>query len=134
MTKITKTLNIACIVGVLTMLGSSTRFLLAAKPAKDAVIIAVSPTGSDLAEGTKERPFQSLQRAQEAVRKVNSEHDVTVELAGGMYRLAAPLLFAARDGGGGPDGAGATGCRERMAGADSRAGRMAGRYDLCLSA
>jgi hypothetical protein len=71
----------------------------AAKPAENAVVIAVSPTGSDTAPGTRERPFKSLERAQQAVREVNADHDVTVELAGGIYRLAHPLLFTALDGG-----------------------------------
>jgi hypothetical protein len=71
----------------------------AQRRAVDAVVIAVSPTGSDLGPGTMEKPFQSLERAQQAVRTVNSEHDVTVQLADGIYRLARPLLFTALDGG-----------------------------------
>ncbi len=46
-----------------------------------------------------ERPFQSLERAQQAVRTINADHDVTVQLAGGVYRLVRPLFFTARDGG-----------------------------------
>ena len=100
MANITKRLKIACIIGAFIMPGVSPLFLLAApKPAKDALVIAVSPTGNDLAAGTREKPFQSLQRAQQAVRKVNSDHDVNVELADGMYRLTAPLLFTVLDGG-----------------------------------
>jgi hypothetical protein len=67
--------------------------------ASDDVMIAVSPLGSDDAPGTREKPFQSLQRAQSAVRAYNSDHNVIVELASGTYRLAAPLLFTALDGG-----------------------------------
>lgn len=93
-------LNVACLIGtLLTLVASSHSLMAARKPAKDAVVIAVSPQGSDLAPGTTEKPFRSLKRAQQAVREVNSEHDVTVELAGGMYRLAEPLIFTARDGG-----------------------------------
>jgi hypothetical protein len=65
----------------------------------DDVIIAVSPLGSDDAPGTREKPFQSLQRAQSAVRSHNADHNVTVELADGIYRLSAPLIFTALDGG-----------------------------------
>jgi len=93
-------LNIVCVLGTLITLVASSHLLLAArKPAKDAVVIAVSPQGSDLAPGTTEKPFRSLKRAQQAVREVNSEHDVTVELANGIYRLSEPLIFTARDGG-----------------------------------
>ncbi|HEV2483962.1 MAG TPA: right-handed parallel beta-helix repeat-containing protein [Terracidiphilus sp.] len=65
----------------------------------DEVIIAVSPLGSDDAPGTRDRPFQSLRRAQEEVRTFNANHNVTVELASGIYRLSAPLIFTALDGG-----------------------------------
>ncbi len=63
------------------------------------VVIAVSPTGSDSASGAPGHPFRTLERAQQAVRAVNADHDVTVELADGVYRLAKPLIFTAQDGG-----------------------------------
>jgi len=66
---------------------------------RDAAVIAVSPKGSDDGPGTHERPFQSLARAQRAVREVNSNRDVRVELADGTYRLSMPLIFTAMDGG-----------------------------------
>lgn len=69
------------------------------KPSVSAVVIAVSPTGNDDASGTVAHPFRTLQRAQEAVRQVNTTHDVIVELQGGVYRLNQPLTFTARDGG-----------------------------------
>ena len=69
------------------------------KVARDAVVIVVSPAGSDTAPGTRDKPFHSLERAQQAVRKVNSDHDVTVLLENGVYRLIRPLLFTALDGG-----------------------------------
>lgn len=74
-------------------------FAAVPKAAKEAVVIVVSPAGSDSAPGTRERPFHSLERAQHAVREVNSEHDVTVMLEDGIYRLTRPLLFTALDGG-----------------------------------
>lgn len=86
--------------GITIALAACPSFLFAARrPAKDAIVIAVSPDGSDLAAGTKERPFQTLQRAQQAVRELNADHNVTVELADGVYRIKAPLIFTARDGG-----------------------------------
>ena len=33
------------------------------------------------------------------MRTINADHDVTVQLADGLYRLARPLLFTALDGG-----------------------------------
>jgi hypothetical protein len=100
MTIMTKTLNTVRIIGVLSTLGAIPFFVWAApKSNKDTVIIAVSQMGSDLAPGTRGKPFQSLQRAQKAVRETNSDHDVTVELGDGVYRLSAPLLFTAFDGG-----------------------------------
>ena len=71
----------------------------AAKPAGDAVVIVVSPTGDDHGAGTSSNPFQSLERAQQAARQANSTHDVIVKLADGTYRLAQPLRFSAQDGG-----------------------------------
>src|ERR1700722_12943782 len=63
------------------------------------VVIVVSPSGDDSGGGTKESPFRTLRRAQQAVREVNADHDVTVELGDGIYRLSEPLIFTALDGG-----------------------------------
>ena len=84
---------------MVTFAAASLTFGAVPKVPKDAVVIAVSPAGSDAAQGTAEKPFQSLARAQRAVREVNADHDVTVVLADGMYRLTQPLLFTALDGG-----------------------------------
>ncbi len=65
----------------------------------DRVTIAVSPTGSDLAYGTPQHPFRTLERAQKAVRLSNDAHDVEVQLGDGIYRLAQPLILTAMDGG-----------------------------------
>jgi len=73
--------------------------LAAPKPPVDVVTIAVSPAGDDNAAGTPDHPFQTLERAQQAVRLVNGEHDVDVQLADGVYRIARPLRFIALDGG-----------------------------------
>jgi len=62
----------------------------------------VAPGGSDAAAGTKTAPYASLQRAQQAVRKLTAaglKEDVTVVLHGGTYRLAEALVFDANDGG-----------------------------------
>lgn len=63
------------------------------------VVLHVSPAGSDEGDGSAASPFASLMRAQQAVRTLNRDHDVTLSLAAGVYRLEAPLRFTARDGG-----------------------------------
>jgi hypothetical protein len=63
------------------------------------VIIAVSPDGNDAADDTLDRPFRTLERAQEAVRLANETHDVEVRLGDGIYRLIHTLHFTAKDGG-----------------------------------
>src|SRR5580704_3904274 len=55
--------------------------------ASNAVVIVVSPAGNDNGPGTREQPFLTLERAQRAVRQANADHDVTVELGDGVYRL-----------------------------------------------
>ncbi|MFT4114564.1 hypothetical protein [Silvibacterium sp.] len=64
-----------------------------------AITIAVSPFGNDQADGTPSAPFKTLDRAQAAVRSLNAQHDVTVQLADGIYPLTQPLRFSAADGG-----------------------------------
>lgn len=71
-----------------------------AKMPKDAVVICVSPQGNDdNAAGTCQHPFRTLERAQKAVREINTGHDVVVQLAGGVYHMDRPLIFTALDGG-----------------------------------
>jgi hypothetical protein len=55
----------------------------------------VSPVGNDANPGTLQKPFATLQRAQEAVRQKRGE----VFLRGGTYYLPAPLVFTAQDSG-----------------------------------
>ncbi|HTE61593.1 MAG TPA: discoidin domain-containing protein, partial [Solirubrobacteraceae bacterium] len=63
--------------------------------------VFVSPDGDDRGPGTRHRPFKTIQRAQEAVRKLNDRMrgDVVVTLAGGTYRLSKPLELTAQDSG-----------------------------------
>ena len=63
------------------------------------IIIAVSPGGSDDGDGSAARPLATLEQAQLAVRRISRDHDVTVSVADGTYRLKAPLRFSAADGG-----------------------------------
>jgi hypothetical protein len=55
----------------------------------------VAPTGNDAEPGTLEKPFATLQRAQDAVRQKHGD----VFLRGGTYYLPAPLVFTANDSG-----------------------------------
>ncbi|MDI7775865.1 right-handed parallel beta-helix repeat-containing protein [Asticcacaulis sp. EMRT-3] len=72
---------------------------LALRPAPVPAMIYVSPQGSDENDGSSAHPFATLARAQMAVRGLNQDHDVTVSLGDGVYRLDAPLRFTAADGG-----------------------------------
>jgi len=69
------------------------------RPAPVPLVIHVSPNGSDDGDGSRARPFRSLVRAKVAVRMLNREHDVTVRIADGTYRLDSPLRFTTEDGG-----------------------------------
>lgn len=66
-------------------------------------LIVVSPSGDDGAEGTRDKPFATIARAQQAVRetiKAGLTENVAVFLRGGTYRLTEPLVFGPGDGGG----------------------------------
>ena len=72
----------------------------AAHAAAAPVNFYVSPTGSDSNAGTTlAAPFQTLAKAQTAVRAVDqaTAGAITVNLAGGDYRLSKPLTFTAAD-------------------------------------
>ena len=81
----------------------ATTYLRALPPAQHSqdpeIVFAVSASGSDTAPGTPDAPFLTLERAQLAVRAVNADHNVAVELGNGIYRLTRPLIFTAEDGG-----------------------------------
>lgn len=62
----------------------------------------VSPTGNDSGDGSASAPFATLEKARDAVRafrKAVPDEAVTVELAGGLYVLEAPLVFEPEDSG-----------------------------------
>ena len=61
----------------------------------------VSPAGRDTNPGTKTAPFQTIQKAQEAVRAVPAamKGDIVVYLRGGVYPLARTLEFSEEDSG-----------------------------------
>jgi hypothetical protein len=63
----------------------------------------VSPTGNDDNAGTEAAPFQSITKARDAVRTVNTSMtgDIFVYLRGGDYRITSPISFGTQDSGSG---------------------------------
>ncbi len=61
----------------------------------------VSPLGNDRNPGTLKKPFRSLVRARDEVRKINQymDGDIVVFLRGGVYPLSETIVFDQRDGG-----------------------------------
>jgi len=61
----------------------------------------VSPTGSDDNPGTVSAPFQTITKARDVVRTINSNMtgDIYVYLRGGDYRITSPITFAVQDSG-----------------------------------
>jgi hypothetical protein len=59
----------------------------------------VAPNGNDADPGTLEKPFASLQRAQQAARKVAGREAVAVMIRAGSYYLPETLVFTAVDSG-----------------------------------
>lgn len=72
---------------------------IARRPTPIPVVVSVSLQGSDDGDGTVAHPFATLTRAQAQVRRLNGDHDVTVQLSDGVYPLGEPLRFTAADGG-----------------------------------
>jgi len=75
--------------------------LLIMSTALQAAEFTVAPHGKDSNPGTAEKPFATLQRAQEAVSKDPDRgiKPMTVTIAGGTYYLAKPLIFRDVDNG-----------------------------------
>jgi hypothetical protein len=60
----------------------------------------ISPNGNDKNPGTKQKPFASINRAKQAVIKINNgTKPVTVYLRQGVYALVQPFKLSAEDGG-----------------------------------
>ncbi|HUS92668.1 MAG TPA: right-handed parallel beta-helix repeat-containing protein [Phycisphaerae bacterium] len=62
----------------------------------------VSTSGDDAGPGTRDKPFATLARARDAVRKkiaAGLAADVRVVVRGGTYRLAEPVVFGPADSG-----------------------------------
>jgi hypothetical protein len=61
--------------------------------------IVVAPNGNDSNSGDLQHPILTLAQAQTLARAFSAHRDVVVELAGGVYRLSAPLRFTSADSG-----------------------------------
>ncbi len=78
--------------------------LVTCSPGNHGLVLYVSPEGSDNNPGSKEAPFISIQKAQEAVRKYKQDKDlppggITVYLREGIYPIRKTLYFTGEDGG-----------------------------------
>ena len=69
--------------------------------AEPAARFYVAPNGSDRNPGTPAKPFATVERARDAVRRANGamRADLGVEIAPGTYRLGQPLVFGPEDSG-----------------------------------
>lgn len=79
-------------------------FLLAVSGVGAATEFYVSPEGSDVDPGTRDRPFATIARARDALReaKQKTSESFTVYLRGGRYHLAQTLVLGMADSA--PDG------------------------------
>ncbi len=66
-------------------------------------VFYVAPDGSDSGDGSIGSPFATLEKARDAVRKINGSMsgDIVVYLRGGDYRITKPVEFDTRDSGSG---------------------------------
>jgi len=71
----------------------------AGDPPAQAADYFVAPSGSDADPGTLERPFATIQRAQQAARQARGREPVAVFLREGTYYLPETLVFTAEDSG-----------------------------------
>jgi hypothetical protein len=64
--------------------------------------LVVAPDGDDANPGSREKPFATIAKARDAVRRLVAEgpkENVTVVLRGGTYELSEPLAFGPEDSG-----------------------------------
>ena len=78
--------------------------ILASCRASAASVYFIAPDGADDADGTRERPFATVERAQRAIRQLKTSGNypaggVTVFIRGGRYPMAPGLSFDEYDSG-----------------------------------
>lgn len=71
----------------------------AAYPPCGAAEFFVSPHGNDTQAGTREEPFQTLEAARDAVRRLDRSEETIVWLRAGTYERSAPFVLTAEDSG-----------------------------------
>ena len=90
----------ATLTAAATVLGATAVTAVPAQASKAPVAtIVVAPDGNDHDPGTSRRPVATLARAQQLARPLSDKADVVVKLAGGTYRLTAPLTLSNADSG-----------------------------------
>ena len=67
--------------------------------ASQAVELFVAPNGDDVNAGLINKPFQTIERAQQAARDIKIKQPVTIYLRGGYYFLTDPIVFNQANGG-----------------------------------
>ena len=70
--------------------------------AGDGQEIYVSPAGSDLNAGTRNRPFKTIEKARDVIRKLkkeNNQQSFRVLIIGGKYFVDKPIVFTDEDSG-----------------------------------
>ena len=74
---------------------------LGAAPMASGIELYVSPQGSNQGVGTKDAPFQTIERAQQAAREIDTGKpgETVVYLRGGTYSIDHTIKFDARDSG-----------------------------------
>jgi hypothetical protein len=95
--------SISLILSLITVLCSIftfTVFPIAASAATQATYY-VSPTGSDSNPGTLTAPFQTIAKARDVVRTINSNMtgDIYIYLRGGNYSITSTVTFGPQDSG-----------------------------------
>lgn len=78
--------------------------LALAAPGAGAAQLFVAPGGDDGNPGTETKPFATLERARDEIRRLKTDgalpaDGITVELRGGVYELSRPFELAQDDGG-----------------------------------
>ena len=68
---------------------------------KSQTVFFISPDGSDIAAGTIDRPWQTLEKARDHIRRINNSMngDIVVYLRGGTYRLDKTFRLSPQDSG-----------------------------------
>jgi regulation of enolase protein 1 (concanavalin A-like superfamily) len=92
--------SVLCGIGAAAMIAGA---VAAATPAQadppPVATIVLAPNGNDSNSGDLQHPILTLAQAQTLARAFSAHRDVVVELAGGVYRLSAPLRFTSADSG-----------------------------------